>query len=72
MYSTIQVSSKLKKEMDAKKLYAREPYNEVLGRLMEDSEELDAKTKSEIERSMREIRAGKFKTHAQLGKELGF
>lgn len=54
------------------KLHPRETYEEVLERLLEDLRELDAQTKKEIERAIREIETGKFRTHAQLKAEMGF
>ncbi len=54
------------------KLHPRETYQEVMERILEDLRELNEQTKREIEQAIREIRAGKYKTHAQLRKEMGF
>ncbi len=40
--------------------------------LLEDLRELSKQIKKEIERAVREIKAGKFPTHDQLKAELGF
>ncbi len=70
--TTIQLSRELKKTLDGMKLHPRETYNDVLERLIEDTRELDAKTKREIQKAIREIEAGKFRTHEQVRKEMGF
>jgi len=54
------------------KLHPRESYEEVLERLLEDLHELNEQTKKEIEQAIREIKAGKQRTHQQLKGELGF
>lgn len=54
------------------KLYPRETYEEVIERLIEDLNELNGETKAEIEEARKEIEAGKFVTHEQLKKDLGF
>ena len=54
------------------KLHPRETYEEVLERLMEDLRELNEQTKKEIERAIRDIKEGKFRTHRQLKDDLGF
>ena len=53
------------------KLHRRESYNDVLERLIEDLQELNAETKRELQRAVREIEAGKFRTHRQVKAELG-
>ncbi len=54
------------------KLFERETYNDVLERLIEDVQELNEKTRLEIESALREIESGKFVTHEKLATELGF
>ncbi len=54
------------------KLHPRETYSEVLERILEDLSELNEETKREIERAIKEIQAGKFKTHEQVKAEMGF
>ncbi len=70
--TTIQLSREMKEALEAMKLHPRETYEDVLERLLEDLRELSKETKKEIERAVREIRAGKYRTHEQLEDELGF
>lgn len=70
--TTVQLSKEMKKTLQAMKLHPRETYEEVLERLLEDLRELNEETKREIEKAIREIRAGKYHTHAQLKEEMGF
>lgn len=70
--TTIQLSQEMKKVLEGMKLHPRETYEEVLERLLEDLQELNEQTKKEIEQAIREIRAGKSRTHRQLKDELGF
>ncbi|VVB80836.1 Uncharacterised protein [uncultured archaeon] len=71
MATTIQISEELQTELNKKKLFGRETYEEVIKDLMEDSMELSDETKLEIEKSRAEIKAGKYKTLSQAKKELG-
>ncbi len=70
--STIQLSTEMKRRLNEMKLYPRETYEEVLERLLEDLQELSEETKRDIEEATREIEAGRFRTHEQLGNEMGF
>ena len=70
--TTIQLSQEMKKMLEGMKLHPRETYEEVLERLLEDLRELSENTKKEIEQAMREIKAGKYRTHGQLKAEMGF
>lgn len=70
--TTIQLTSKLKKALESMKLHPRETYNDVLERILEDLSELNEETKREIEQAVKEIEAGKFKTHEQVKAEMGF
>ncbi len=72
MNTTIQVTNELKKALDKLKLYERETYSQVLERLIEDECELSEETKKEIELSLKQIKKGKYKTHEEVKKELGF
>lgn len=54
------------------KLHPRETYEEVIERILEDLRELNDQTKREIERAIKEIKAGKYRTHEQLKAEMGF
>ena len=68
--TTIQITSEVKKNLDAMRLYSRETYNDLIERLMEDSKELNEETKKDIKKAEEEIKAGKFKTHEEIGAEL--
>ncbi len=70
--TTIQLSKEMKKTLEEMKLHPRESYEEVLERLLEDLRELNEQTKKEIERAIKEIKSGKYRTHDQLKAELGF
>lgn len=69
--TTIQVSKELKRTLDKMKLGNRETYNDVIERLIEDTLELSEETKKDIERSLEDFKAGRYKTLAQVRKELG-
>ena len=71
MATTIQVSSKLLESLKKRKLYDKESYEEVIWDLMEDSMEISEETKRSIDRSLKEMKAGKFYTHEQVKKRLG-
>ncbi|TLZ52098.1 MAG: hypothetical protein E6K18_03440 [Methanobacteriota archaeon] len=62
----------MKAALERLKLHPRETYEEVIERLLEDLRELSQETKREIERAVREIKAGKYRTHGQLKAEMGF
>lgn len=70
--TTIQLTRDMKSALEGMKLHPRETYQEVLERLLEDLRELNDETKKEIERALREIKAGKYRTHSQLKAEMGF
>ncbi len=69
--TTIHLSKEIKKALESMKLYPGETYEEVLGRLLEDLRILSEETKREIEQAIREIKAGKARTHEQLESEMG-
>ena len=72
MTTTIQVNESIRDKLTLMKLSSRETYNDVLERLFEDLEELDAKTRHNIERSLKEIEDGQYTTHEQLRTQMGF
>ena len=71
MATTIQLKNDVKTKLEGYKMHARESYNEVIERILEDISQLNAKTRMEMRKAREEIKAGKYKTHEQLGKELG-
>ncbi len=62
----------MKKTLESMKLHPRESYEEVLERLLEDLHELSRETKIEINKAIREIKAGKYRTHEELKVDMGF
>ena len=72
MNTTIQIPVELKKLLDQLKIYERETYSAVIERLVEDEFELNDETKKEIKIALKQIKEGKFKTHEEVRKELGF
>lgn len=71
MATTIQVSEQLLGTLKLRKQYDKESYEEVIWDLVEDSKELSAETKINLEKARAEIRSGKVHTHEQVKKMLG-
>ena len=71
MVTTIQVSEELIQQLRNRKMYDKESYEDIIWDLLEDTMELSEGTKRNIEKSIKEMEAGKFKTHEQVKKELG-
>jgi predicted CopG family antitoxin len=71
MATTIQISEELRKELQKRKLYGKESYEEVIRDLIEDTLELSEQTKREIAKARAEIKAGKFYTLEQIKKKYG-
>ncbi len=71
MATTIQISNKLMEELKEKKMSEKESYEDVIWNLLEDSMELSAETKKEIEQARKEIAQGKFHTHEEVKRKLG-
>lgn len=76
--TTIQVSNKVKKELDGFKEHPRETYAEVISKLIrtakEDEEskmELSEETLKGLKEAEEDIKKGRVYTTAQLKKELG-
>lgn len=72
MVTTIQVSNELKERLALRKMTKKDRYEDIIWDLLEDTMELSDQTKREILGARKEIKEGKFVTHAQLKKELGF
>lgn len=71
MYTTIQISTELKRLLEKMKLYERETYDAIIERLVEDELELTEETKKEIQLALQEIKEGKYVTHEEAKKKLG-
>ena len=69
MATTIQISKGLQQELNKRKLYAKETYEEVIWDLIEDTMELSEETKKSIERAEKDIKEGRVYTHEQIKKE---
>ena len=69
--TTIQISKDLQEKLEARKIFDRESYEEVISDLLEDTMELSEETKKELEQARAEIKAGKFKTLGQIKREFG-
>lgn len=76
--TTIQVHKKLKSKLDSLKEHSREPYSEVIHRLIdiakesEESEfELSEETLSGIKEAREDLKKGRVHSTEQLRKELG-
>jgi len=72
MATTIQISEKLRAKLAERKIYDKETYEEVIWDLLEDTMELSDQTKKNINESIKDVKAGKTKSLAQVKKELGF
>lgn len=68
--TTIQISKMLQEKLEARKISERESYEEIIRDLLEDTMELSEETKRDIEEARKQIKTGKFKTFAQVKKEL--
>ena len=66
--TTIQITEDLREALAQRKMYDKETYEEVIMDLLEDSMELSAETKKEIEESRKEVASGKFYTLEQIEK----
>ncbi len=72
MATTIQISENLQEELNKKKIFDRETYEEVIWDLIEDAMELSEETKKDIRQSEKEIREGKTVTLEEVKRKLGF
>lgn len=74
--TSIQVSKESKKAWDSFKNHPQESYENMINRILksyyeDDSELLTAKDLQDIEKSIKEIKSGKYTTNKDLRKELG-
>ena len=67
--TTIQISQKLREELNKMKLFSRQTYEEVIWNIIEDTKELSKETKKNIAKSRKEISEGKFITLSDLKKK---
>lgn len=71
MITTIQVDVELLNELKKMKMFDRESYADVIRDLIEDTRELNEETKRGMEKSRKEIQAGKYYTLDEVKKQLG-
>ena len=68
--TTIQISQNLQQELNRKKLFSRETYEEVIWDIIEDTKELSDETKKEIKEARAQIERGEYSTLAEVKKRL--
>ena len=66
---TIQISQDLQKELNKRKLFSRETYEEVIWDVIEDTKELNEETKRNIAEARAQIARGEFITLSDLKKK---
>ena len=69
--SSIQISKRLQKELNRRKIYVKETYEEVIWQLIEDSEPLNPALQKDIDKAEEEISDGKSYSLEQVKKDLG-
>ena len=69
MATTIQVSEDLQKELQKRKLYNKESYEEIIWDLLEDTMELSEETKKSIAKAEEDFKTGRTKSLEQVKKE---
>jgi len=71
METTIRISPSVKEKLDKMKIFERESYNDIIELLIEDTLELNEKTKIEIEEAKKRIDDGEFFTQEEVEREIG-
>jgi len=71
MVTSIQISEELHHKLQVRKIVEHETFEEVIWDMLEDLQEVNAKTKRDIAEARAEIKAGKYKTLAEVKKEMG-
>ena len=66
--TTIQISQDLRQELNRKKHFSRETYEEVIRDILEDTKELSDETKKEIKEARAQIERGEYSTLAEVKK----
>ncbi len=70
MATTIQITKNLQEELNKKKIFDRETYEEVIWDLIEDTKELSKETKKLLIQAEKEIKEGKIHKWSDIKKEL--
>ena len=71
MATTIQISEDLQKELNKRKFFDRETYEEVIWDLLEDTMQLSEETKRDLEKAKEDFKAGRTKSLEEIEKETG-
>ncbi len=71
MATTIQISPELQQELSKRKIFDRETYEEIIWNIIEDTLELSAEAKREIQEAREDVKKGKVFTIKQVRKDLG-
>ena len=71
MVTTIQISEELQNELNKRKIFDRETYEEVIWDVLEDTMELSEETKKHIKQAEKEIKEGKTVTLSEVKKKIG-
>jgi len=61
----------MKRNLESMKMHPREPFNDVLERLVEDGRKLDRRILPQVHEARLEIRAGRYLTQDQVRKAIG-
>jgi len=69
--TTIQISYELQQELNKKKLFVKETYEEVIWNILEDTKEISEQTKKEIALGRKEYSQGKYTSLTDLKKKYG-
>ena len=71
MATTIQISDKVKIFLDRMRLIERESYNDIIEFMIEDSLELNEKTRIEIEEAKEDVKTDRNISHEEMKRRLG-
>ncbi|MBR9707063.1 MAG: hypothetical protein GOV15_01370 [Candidatus Diapherotrites archaeon] len=71
MATSIQISVDLKEELQKRKFYDKETYEEVIWDLIEDTLELSEETLRDIKKAEADVKAGRVYSLEEVKKELG-
>ena len=69
--TTIQISKSLQQKLEARKMFSKESYGEVIEDLIEDSMELSDETRMHLRQAEKDIKEGKVYTLEQIKREFG-
>jgi hypothetical protein len=71
MTTTIQINENIRDILNDMKMHPRETYNDVIERILEYFQDLNAQTKKEIKKAIEGFESGMYKSLDQIIKELG-